>query len=120
MKKYLVLALLLVVIQFSAFSQQEKQQGKNFIAVLKKKKLTEGDNFIYKESDGTKLIAVVKNGKIINWKGIDTKGKAFDIKINRVPDSNATGAGQCDVCVTHLCSPHSKKTCTTCHRVPCN
>ena len=76
--------------------QPEKHERANIITKLKHQRLKEGNNLIVTNTDGVRLYATVKEGKITGWKATSPEGKELTARWVMYP--NPKRAPRCYVC----------------------
>lgn len=100
--------LLGLTVTYAAMGQDEdynrikpqRHQGVSLIHKLDRQKLKEGENLMVTESNGIRLYAIVKNGKLTGWRATDRKGSEVRTQIVHHPDSDSDARPmRCWVCV---------------------
>ncbi|MGC2698515.1 MAG: hypothetical protein WA738_22225 [Candidatus Angelobacter sp.] len=61
---------------------------------LRLKKLKNGDNIVRTEEDGTKLVATVVKGVIVNWGGYDADGNEIPTVVTTKPQKKKSSTGK--------------------------
>ncbi len=90
MKKLLFLSICFLQTSLFMFAQNTRSCDENLSEVVSSMKLIEGENPVCTADDGLQYIAIVKSGKVIDWKIKDARGNKIAYKIvdSKVPASS--------------------------------
>lgn len=81
MKKLLFLIIYLLQTSLFVYAQRPASCGENLTDLVYAMKLNEGENAVCTSEDGLQYIAIVRSGKVIDWKIKDARGKQVAFKV---------------------------------------